>query len=74
MLAIQSCGYRRCKGLSKDIAQKILAKKADYILMVKDNQKGLKQQIEKVFTLKSLPTPIGKPILGMDVQKKENVM
>ena len=36
-------------GCQKDIAQKIISKQADYILMVKDNQAGLKEQIIKVF-------------------------
>jgi predicted transposase YbfD/YdcC len=36
-------------GCQREIAQKILDKKADYILTVKDNQQQLKQQIEKVF-------------------------
>ena len=38
-------------GCQTEIAQKILDKKADYILMVKDNQKGLKEQIKKVFAI-----------------------
>lgn len=37
-------------GCQKEIAQKIIEKKADYILQVKDNQKGLNEQIEKLFT------------------------
>lgn len=36
-------------GCQKSIAEKIRDKKADYILQVKDNQKGLKNQIEKLF-------------------------
>ena len=52
MLAIQGCVVTLdAMGCQQDIAQKILDKKADYILMVKDNQKSLKQQIEKVFTI-----------------------
>ena len=52
MLAIESCVVTvDAMGCQQDIAQKILDKTADYILMVKDNQKSLKQQIEKVFTL-----------------------
>ena len=52
MLAIESCVVTiDAMGCQQDIAQKILDKKADYILMVKDNQKSLRQQIEKVFTL-----------------------
>lgn len=36
-------------GCQKEIAAKIRAKKGDYILQVKDNQKDLKGQIEKLF-------------------------
>lgn len=36
-------------GCQKDIASKVVSKKADYILMVKDNQEGLKEQVLKVF-------------------------
>jgi predicted transposase YbfD/YdcC len=39
-------------GCQKKIAEKIREKKADYILQVKDNQKELKQQIEKLFDIK----------------------
>lgn len=38
-------------GCQKDIAAKIIAKNADYILQVKDNQKDLKIQIEKIFNI-----------------------
>lgn len=38
-------------GCQKDIARKIIEKEADYILMVKDNQPALKEQIEKVFSI-----------------------
>lgn len=52
MLAIESCVITiDAMGCQRDIAQKIIDKNADYILMVKDNQKSLRQQIEKVFTL-----------------------
>jgi predicted transposase YbfD/YdcC len=52
MLAIHGCVVTiDAMGCQKEIAQKILDKGADYILMVKDNQKGLKEQIEKVFAL-----------------------
>jgi predicted transposase YbfD/YdcC len=37
-------------GCQKKIAAQIVKKKADYVLMVKDNQKDLKEQIEKAFT------------------------
>jgi predicted transposase YbfD/YdcC len=38
-------------GCQKTIAATIIDKEADYILMVKDNQQELKQQVEKVFGL-----------------------
>jgi predicted transposase YbfD/YdcC len=37
-------------GCQKDIAEKIIDKKGDYILQVKDNQKNLKEQVEKLFS------------------------
>ena len=40
-------------GCQKSIAEAIIDKQADYVLMVKDNQKGLKEQVEKVFDLNS---------------------
>ena len=52
MLAVQNCVVPiDAMGCQREIAQKILDKKAEYILMVKDNQKSLKQQIEKVFAI-----------------------
>ena len=33
-------------GCQKKIAKDIIKKKADYLLMIKDNQKELKQQVE----------------------------
>lgn len=41
-------------GCQKAIAEKIIEKKANYILQVKDNQKGLKQQIEKLFATQKI--------------------
>jgi predicted transposase YbfD/YdcC len=38
-------------GCQKSIAGTIIEKEADYILMVKDNQQELKEQVEKVFTM-----------------------
>jgi len=38
-------------GCQKTIAATIIEKEADYILMVKDNQQELKEQVEKVFGL-----------------------
>lgn len=40
-------------GCQREIAKKIIDKEADYILMVKENQASLKEQIEKVFTIQS---------------------
>lgn len=40
-------------GCQKDIAEKIIEKKADYILAVKDNQKDLKEQVEKLFKMQT---------------------
>jgi len=42
-------------GCQQDIASKVLERGANYILMVKDNQEGLRQQVEKVFSI-SLPS------------------
>jgi len=54
MLAIQHCVVTLdAMGCQQEIAQKILDRKADYILMVKDNQPGLKEQVEKVFAIQS---------------------
>lgn len=36
-------------GCQKQIAKDILSQKADYLLMVKGNQQGLKEQVEKLF-------------------------
>jgi len=41
-------------GCQKKIAENIIGKKADYILMVKDNQKNLKVQIEESFKAKKM--------------------
>ena len=38
-------------GCQKEIAAKIIEKEADYLLMVKDNQAELKEQIKKVFSI-----------------------
>lgn len=38
-------------GCQKTIAEKIIEKEANYILMVKDNQQELKEQVEKVFIM-----------------------
>jgi hypothetical protein len=41
-------------GCQKTIAEKIIEKQGDYILQVKDNQKDLKQQIEKLFNSQTI--------------------
>lgn len=41
-------------GCQRNIAEKIIEKKGDYILQVKDNQKGLKEQIVKLFIGQSI--------------------
>lgn len=52
MLDIQGCVVTiDAMGCQREVAKKIQSKKADYILMVKGNQKELKQQVEKVFTI-----------------------
>ncbi|MDQ3395766.1 MAG: ISAs1 family transposase [Bacteroidota bacterium] len=38
-------------GCQKKIAKQVLDNEADYLLMVKDNQKGLKEQVENLFTI-----------------------
>lgn len=38
-------------GCQKKIAKQVLDNEADYILMVKDNQKGLKEQVEHLFKI-----------------------
>lgn len=51
-LAIKGCMVSiDAMGCQKDIAVKIRDKQADYLLAVKLNQKGLHEQIEKVFDL-----------------------
>lgn len=52
LLSIQGCIVTTdAMGCQKEIASKIIEGKADYVLMVKDNQKELKSQIEKMFRL-----------------------
>jgi predicted transposase YbfD/YdcC len=41
-------------GCQKKIAEKIVDKKADYILQVKDNQQDTKEQIDKLFTMNAV--------------------
>ncbi len=50
LLTLKGCTVTTdAMGCQKKIAEKIREKGADYILQVKDNQKELKQQIEKLF-------------------------
>jgi len=52
MLTITGCIVTiDAMGCQKKIAEKIIKKDADYILMVKDNQKNLKVQIEETFEM-----------------------
>ena len=54
VLAIENCVVTiDAMGCQREIAQKIIDKKADYILMVKNNQKNLKEQVEKVFSIQA---------------------
>lgn len=53
MLAINGCIVTiDAMGCQKKIAEAIIERGADYILMVKDNQKELSDQVEKMFRLK----------------------
>ncbi len=53
LLAINGCIVTiDAIGCQKKIARAILDRGADYILMVKDNQKELSDQVEKIFKLK----------------------
>ena len=50
MLAIKGCVITiDAMGCQKEIARQIIQGKADYVLMVKDNQQELKAQVEKLF-------------------------
>jgi predicted transposase YbfD/YdcC len=52
LIAVKGCIVTiDAMGCQKKIAEKIIEKKADYILMVKENQSNLKEQIEKVFNI-----------------------
>lgn len=54
VLDIQGCTVTiDAMGCQKKIAHQILDSKADYLLMVKDNQKGLKEQVEHLFNITS---------------------
>jgi predicted transposase YbfD/YdcC len=49
-------------GCQKKIAEKIISKEADYVLMVKDNQQELKEQIEKLFEFYKEPCDVDQTI------------
>ena len=52
LIAVKGCIITiDAMGCQREIAKKIIKKEADYILMVKDNQPELKEQVEKVFKL-----------------------
>jgi len=52
LIAVKGCIITiDAMGCQRDIAKKIIKKEADYILMVKDNQPELKEQVEKVFNI-----------------------
>ena len=52
MLTLKGCTVTiDAMGCQKEISEKVLEKQADYILQVKGNQKGLLEQIEKVFQI-----------------------
>lgn len=54
LLSIQGCVVTiDAMGCQKEIASKIREKEAGYVLMVKDNQKELKSQVEKMFRLQN---------------------
>lgn len=52
MIAVQDCIITiDAMGSQMDIAKMIIEREADYILQVKDNQKGLREQIEDSFKI-----------------------
>lgn len=52
LIAIKGCIITiDAMGCQREIAKKIIEKEADYILMAKDNQAELKEQLEKVFRI-----------------------
>lgn len=52
LIAVKGCIITiDAMGCQREIAKKIISKEADYILMVKENQAELKEQIEKVFQI-----------------------
>jgi predicted transposase YbfD/YdcC len=56
LLAIKGCVVTiDAMGCQKEIARQIIKQGGDYVLMVKDNQKGLKGQTEKLFNYYKSP-------------------
>jgi predicted transposase YbfD/YdcC len=54
LIAIRGCIVTiDAMGCQREITKKIIEKDADYILMVKENQAELKEQVEKIFRIKS---------------------
>uniref|UniRef100_UPI00404836FC ISAs1 family transposase n=1 Tax=Mariniflexile sp. TaxID=1979402 RepID=UPI00404836FC len=52
LIAVKGCIVTiDAMGCQRAVAEKIIDKKADYVLMVKENQAELKEQIEKVFRI-----------------------
>lgn len=55
LLTLKGCTVTTdAMGCQVEISKKILEKEADYILQVKNNQKGLLEQIEKVFQISQI--------------------
>ena len=55
LIAIKGCIVTiDAMGCQKSIAKSIVDKNADYLLMVKGNQRELKQQVEKVFSISAV--------------------
>ena len=55
LLSLRGCTVSiDAMGCQRDISTKIIKKEADYILGVKSNQKGLLEQIEKVFSISAI--------------------
>jgi predicted transposase YbfD/YdcC len=58
LIAVKGCIVTiDAMGCQKKIAKKIIEKEADYVLMVKDNQQELKEQVEKLFELQTDKEP-----------------
>ena len=58
LIAVKGCVITiDAMGCQKAIAKTIIKKEADYVLMVKDNQQELKEQVEKLFKLNTDKKP-----------------